>query len=149
MFPFIASFLQRFQHVEHTAVSAFLPFLEKDVGIFFSNALPVAETLAIGIIKNKGVISDADRNYASSQLKEVLVKTVDESAASAGAGAGGVQITDGLSKLLIDMAYQKLKFTGAIIPSGSSVNVGIAATKVDPATAVHGPPSTVAPAGTP
>src|SRR6266436_5711316 len=130
MFAFIGKWFQSFQHVEHTAVAALLPFVEKDIGVFVTNALPVAEDLVIGLIKNKGVISTADRDAAAAQIKVGIASSVHQIAVDAGTGAKVVQVTDGVAKWLLDTAYQKLKFTGAIVPSGATVNVGIAATTV-------------------
>jgi hypothetical protein len=149
MFGFIGSafhaLMQKFQHVEQDAVHAFLPFLEKGIGDFFVKGLPIAENLVIGLIKNKGQISSADRDAAAAQVKDAILSSVDDTATSAGLGTKGVEVTDGLAKLLLDTAYQKLKFTGAIIPTDTR-NVGIAVTTVDPKTAVVAPASATIPA---
>jgi hypothetical protein len=126
-----------FSKINHVAVVTFLPFLEKEVGDFFVNALPVAETLVIALIRNKGVISTADRDLAATQVKNILVSEADQAAVAAGTGAGGVQITDGLARLVLDLAYHKLKLTGGIIPSDNTANVGISPSSIDPSKAVR------------
>jgi hypothetical protein len=127
-----------FSKVEHTAVQTFLPFLERGVGDFFVNALPVAETIVLSLIRNKGSISTADRDAAAIQIKNMLVSEADQMAVSAGTGTQGVQITDGLARLALDLAYHKLKFTGAIAPANSA-NVGISPNSIEPLKAVRGP----------
>ncbi len=127
----VQRFFSRFGHVEHEAVNALLPFVEKGFGTFVVGALPVAENLVLGIIQNKGTISSADRDAAAAQIKTIAV---------ASAQATGVQVTEGISKWLLDTAYQGLKFQGKIIPSDNTQNVGISPSAVDPSKAVTGPP---------
>ena len=105
----IFSHLNLFHHLEGIVAGAFhavAPILKGAFGEFLQTAIPLAEQLVIQLITQHGTISDASRNDAANQIINAVK-------------LGGTEITQGMGKLAIDLAYHGLKTQGAILTSAA------------------------------